>query len=273
MLFARMRVFNPAKAAFDTHLNYIKRLSYLLSNTTLQVRAGTVASYRRVDVDRFRKLYNLTNKSIKKDIELARQDAGFAVISAPWFPVKTYYALYYLESVLCHLLDGSIVGFTKGGHAGVRKKITENLIAGSITFSELALNTPHILDTVLQLPVIPAGRNTRSNFWSEDICTDSLLKKLVDYKVHDIKLSKKWNLLRARDRQEKADFTARERVALTDFFYWYRIKSNYRDFDYIDFENGSSEAEVLEYLEVYFKAYGQYRNLLAEHINRLQVRP
>lgn len=269
MLFARTQAFDPARASFETHLNYIKRLSHHLSTCTLTtVRNGTPA-IRAAEVARFKKLYTLTNKSIKKDLELSREDPAFAVIAAPWFPVKCYYAIYYLESLVCHLMDGSTVGFGKGGHTGIRRKIASGISANSISFSETAIGTNHVLSTVLQLPAINPGRNTRSNFWSEDECTNCVLKKLVEYKLHDAKVGKKWNLLRPRDRAEKADFITREEINLTDFFYWYRIKANYKDFDYIDFENGITEQEVLSYLENYYQAYFSYKNLLIENINRL----
>lgn len=273
MLFARTPIFDPARASFETHLNYVKRLAHLLASSQLTVNGAQRPQLRQADIVRFKRLYTLTNKSIRKDMELAREDSGFAVIAAPWFPVKCYYALYYLESLLCHMHDGCAVGFSKGGHTGIRRKIAQNINQGLMVFSDTSLNTPNTLESVLLIPAIAPGRNTRTTFWSEDECTGCVLKKLTEYKIHDAKVSRKWNLLRPAHRAEKAEFISREQIALLDFFYWYRIKANYKDFDYIDFENGITEQEVLDYLENYYRAYFSYKNLLIENINRLAATP
>ena len=123
---------DSTKASFRTHLNYIKCSEKLFASSTLSVSRNGTFTKRTVEITRFQKLYKVTLKSIKKDIELAREDSAFAVIAAPWFPVKCYYVLYYLESILTHLLDGSTQGFGKGGHAGIRKKIYSIMTGKSV---------------------------------------------------------------------------------------------------------------------------------------------
>jgi len=54
------------------------------------------------------------------------------------------------------------------------------------------------------------------------------------------------------------------------FLVGYRIKANYRDLDYIDFENGITETEVLEYLETYNKVFEYYRIQLIRQITKLE---
>jgi hypothetical protein len=273
MLFARLRQgFDPARASFSTHLNYIKRIGHLLDGISLTVAPGRKGA-RDADVERFMRLQNATHKSIRKDMELAIADPAFATIAAPWFPVKCYYALYYLETIFFHLLDGSIAGFSKGGHTGVRKKLMEDMERGILSFSSTALNSVLTLEQVAQLPSIAAGQNTRANFWEQDACTDSVLKKMSEYKLHDQHTGRKWNLHTKASRDAKKDFMQREKMCPLDFFYWHRIKANYRDFDYIDFENGITEAEVLEYMRAYYSAYFSYRKVLLEEINRLKTRP
>ena len=258
---------DSAKASFRTHLNYIKCLEKLFASSTTSVsRTGTFTK-RNVEITRFQKLYKVTLKSIRKDIELAREDSAFAVIAAPWFPVKCYYALYYLESVLTHLLDGSVQGFGKGGHAGIRKKIYSLVDTGAIVFSAAELNRVYGLTQIRALPAINAGQNARSDYWQKADCINSVAKKLMDYKLHDAKIGRKWNLHTKKHRDEQKLFVGTERLMIADFFFWYRIKANYRDLDYIDFENGISETEVLEYLESYNKVFELYRIQLVRHIN------
>jgi hypothetical protein len=269
ILFVKTNPLDSSKASFRTHLNYIKCLEKLLFSSTLSVsRIGTITK-RNVEITRFQKLYKVTLKSIRKDIELAREDSAFAVIAAPWFPVKCYYALYYLESVLTHLLDGSTQGFGKGGHAGIRKKIYSLVDTGALVFSTTDLNRVYGLTQIQTLPAINAGQNARSDYWQKTDCINSIVKKLMDYKLHDAKLGRKWNLHTKKHRDEQKLFIGTERLMVTDFFFWYRIKANYRDLDYIDFENGITESEVLEYIETYNKAFDSYRVQLIKQINLL----
>jgi hypothetical protein len=224
---------------------------------------------RNTDITRVKKLDTVTRKSIRKDIELAREDPAFAVIAAPWFPVKCYYSLYYLESILVHLIDGNVSGFGKGGHGGVRKRIYNLVSTGAMSLGVLELDRVYTLTEIKAFPPISSGQNARHDYWTKSQCPNSVAKKLLDYKLHDAKLGNKWNLRTRRDREEQKQFILNGKLMLLDFFYWYRIKANYRDLDYIDFENGITEAEVLEYIEAYYYAYTHYRAQLLKRINIL----
>ena len=268
-LFIRTTPLDSSKASFRTHLNYIKCLEKLLSNSTLSVFPMGIFTKRTTEISRFHKLFKVTLKSIKKDIELAREDSAFAVIATPWFPVKCYYALYYLESILTHLLDGSVQGFGKGGHAGIRKKIYSLVDTGAIVFSVSELNRIYDLTQIRAFPAINSGQNARFDYWQKTDCVNSVAKKLMEYKLHDAKIGRKWNLHLKKHQEDQKEFIKNEHLMIADFFFWYRIKANYRDLDYIDFENGITESEVLEYVETYNKAFEHYRIQLMRQINPL----
>lgn len=254
---------DSALASFRTHLNYARRMNHLLSGVGISLnRTGNPRIYE-AGVDRFQRLHNVTNRSIEMDMELARENHTFAVVAAPWFAVKCYYALYYLETILVHKMDGILVGFSKGGHKGVRRKMADHLQQGTIVFSLPQLSRVQNLAEIGAAPPIGQGQNARADFWEEDVCTDSMLKKLAEYKLHDTKNDKGWNFHRPIHRAERDEFITRERITATDFFYWYRIKANYRDLDYIDFENGLSAEDVIAYMEAYYGAYSQYRDLVS----------
>jgi hypothetical protein len=193
---------------------------------------------------------------------LAESDPAFAVIAAPWFGVKCYYSLYYQESILAHIIDGTLSGFTKGGHGAIRKKMTQLIATSALTFSDAEINIIRQLSDICRYPRIPSGRNTSSSYWKDPSCTQSIARKLSEYMLHDRKISEKWNLHRKKDQQEKAKYIDDSKLTLTDFFYWYRIKANYRDLDYIDFEKGISETEVSEYMSTYNRAYIAYHRML-----------
>jgi len=260
---------DPVRASFQTHLNYAKRLDLLLTGCEASITPAGAVRIHKPSIERFAKLHKLTRKSIEKDIELAREDPAFAVIAAPWFPVKCYYALYYLESILTHFIDGTLIGFTRGGHKGIRTKMATHLGNGMVVFNSPDLNRVPSLQEVQALPAIISGRNARAGFWRETECTDCVLKKMTEYRLHDAKADGKWDLRTIAGRAKRDEFTTGKQIACLDFFYWYRIKANYRDLDYIDFENGIAAAEVLEYVEAFYSAYARYRELLIAQIERV----
>ena len=257
---------NPS---FKTHLNYIKHLNLLLSSNTINVHRNNCPAYRKADVDRFRNLYKLTARSINRDIIDARTDPELASITAPWFPVKCYYALYYLEAVFIHLVDGGSDGFSKAGHTRVRTKMIQLNTLGNISFSNTGLNTIYPLARVISFPAIHSGENTRSNYWSNVNCIKSLAKKLLEYALHNKHLSDKWNLKTKKGRQSRQDFINANQLSVIDFFYWYRIKANYKDLDYLDFSNGITGQEAQEYLEAYNSAFNSYSTQLRIRINTM----
>ncbi|MFY9287176.1 MAG: hypothetical protein WAO98_01615 [Alphaproteobacteria bacterium] len=259
------------RASFRTHLNYIKCIEKLLLTSKFFAKQIGSPIKSEFGIRRFKKLNKITVKSIERDIELAREDPEFGMIIAPWFPVKCYYALYYFESILINLIDGDMAGFRHGGHGAVRKKICNLVSTKNIYFDEATLDMVYSLSRISSMPPINPGQNTKNSYWSEVQCGDSVAKKLFDYKLYDRKINKKWNLYSPKDRAEKKDFIKTERLMLIDFFYWYRIKANYRDFDYIDFENGITPAETLQYLESYFNAFRLYSAGLMQQIERLDV--
>ena len=268
ILVSRTKQLDSTKASFRTHLNYIKCIEKLLSQSNFYASRNGTPIRKDSEIKRFQKLYSVTLKSIKKDVELSKEDSEFAVIIAPWFPVKCYYAIYYLESVLLHLIDGCTYGFSKGGHTGVRKKIY-SLINLHIFFQQNDLDTIYNLGQVQSVKAIDCGTNARTDYWKKQECTQSVAKILMRYKLYDTKTGRKWNLHTKKHRIEKQQFLLTERIVLIDFFYWYRIKANYRDLDYIDFENGISSSEVLEYVETYYSAFDIYRLGLVKQINLL----
>jgi hypothetical protein len=258
-----------SRASFRTHFNYIKCIEHLLSKAVLSASITNAPTVREDEIHRFRRLAKLTKASIEKDVELVHEDTEFALIAAPWLPVKCYYHLYYLESMLVHLIDGTSWGFSKGGHTGIRRKLSSLFQASTLSFTNNDLNQVHALADVQRIPRIRPGQNARHDYWSDPECPRSVARKLAEYKLRDAKASKGWNLRTRKGKAALAEFVNREKLMILDFFYWYRIKANYRDLDYIDFEYGVSKEEVLEYIQSYSKAYQHYRRQLSTVLNSL----
>lgn len=252
----------PIHPAFETHRNYIKRLASHLNGCSFEVFNIGSHALDEVKIKAYKKLFEVTNKSIEEDMRLAQDQPDFARIALPWLPVKCYYALYYLESMLLHRIDGSQAGFSKGGHKKVRDRLRQLLAEGKILFSEPELNRSLILYEARKLQSIAPGANTSRAFWRNNQCDESIFKKLAEYSAQDIKFSNKYNLKIPKQRKAYEERTKVESIALIDLFYWYRIKANYRDMDYIDYENDIDISDVTDYMSTYYQAYVLYRDLL-----------
>ncbi len=252
--------------AFITHNNYIKRLSSHLEGCAASVSDFGSRIQLHSKVGSFIKLFNITDRSVKQDIDSAVTQPDFAAIAAPWLPVKCYYALYYVESILIYLIDGSAVGFDKGGHKRVRRRLAQLILEGKLTYSNPELNKVMTLEQAFALPAITPGSNTSSSFWCNPQCDGAMIKKITEYALSDAKTSGSWDLRTLKGRNKKKDFCRREIVHMLDTFYWYRIKANYRDMDYVDYENGVAATEVLSYMKDYFSAYSRYRDAVVNLI-------
>lgn len=255
--------------SFSTHLNYVRCVRSLFSNAELEFINGRNAQKSNGNVKRFQQLANITHRSIDFDWQLAQSNHAFAQITAPWFAVKCYYSLYYRESIFAYLFDGTTTGFTKGGHGRIRSKFRQLLKSGQITISNQELNSVYQLSTIRTFPSIALGSNTRSNFWMDSDCPKSIAKKLMEYALHDQKMAQNWNLRTKKDRLSKEDYIQKSELSLLDFFFWYRIKANYRDLDYIDFEKGVTESEVFRYMRAFCSAYWHYCRMLDKAIQEI----
>lgn len=257
VLYAKVTTFRPEEASFRTHLNYAKYLEQQLAGNKISI--SVQKGERNVqEVERYMRLHEPTHRSIFHDHGYTMENAAYGEVIAPWLPVKCHYSLYYLESILCHLLDGSVVGFRQGGHGNIRRHLSRAVQSGIIQFSNQTLNEVRSLKDVRQYPSIKPGENARSEFWRDPKCTEALARKIVDYKLADAQGSARWNLLKPSHRKDREEYIDREKIMLLDFFYWYRLRANYRDLDYINFD-GISPNEIQEYVHTYFMSYAFYK--------------
>jgi hypothetical protein len=268
----RKDIMDPIEVSFRTHLNYIKCIDKLLSSSQFSIQKDIDQEHIRLvrndnRTNKFKRLNNTTFKSIKKDLELAQANPEFSIIIAPWFPVKCYYALYYLESILIYLISNNLGGFSKGGHSKVRKEIYSSISRGDILFNQSNLNIIYKLKQIEGMAPIISGSNNRGDYWESSECIESVAKILMRYKMEDAKLGRKWNLRKPKYRLEKEQFISQNKLALIDLFYWYRIKANYRELDYMDIENGADDTDILNYIKIYYNAFSNYNNGLDEQIN------
>ena len=103
-----------------------------------------------------------------------------------------------------------------------------------------------------------SGEHLRSDA-SDDLIHKLIMRKTANYKVDYYKYKAKLNLHRKAHREACAKFKEGMLVSIFDFFYLMRIKSTYKEFNFID---GIMPERTRMYFEEYYKATENFYHCL-----------
>jgi len=224
-------------------------------------------------LSKFDTLAHITSNSIQGEKDACDREKSYSQVASPWIPVKCYYRLYYLESTLLYLLDGSLVGFSHGGHSRVKQAIVRHLQSGTLVLSgKHAAELSRIVDWQTAKDYrTTSGANITEGYHCTSDCIESLRKKISEYIEIDWKQSEKIvNYRTMAARTKKVTLLYPKEFSLLDYFYWMRIKANYRDVDFLDFDNNVNEEDAYEYLTYYVRATNNYATTLSNTILTLK---
>lgn len=229
---------------FTTHYNYAKCMVGMMHGLRITVPIDSRVGIDSKEVKRFLILARLTKRSIAGEVKSCNSEEDYAQIVAPWIAVKCYYRIYYLESVLIHLSSGTQEVFKNGGHKYVRKIIRSYCKSGYIKshlkHAEVVVKASPALDHR-----IPAGANLSTDYYLSEDCVKSIRHKIAEYGLTHWK--KNQSHKNYRSNVAKTDLSAylqRSELTLFDYFYQMRLKSNYRDTDFLNFDVISSKDGV-----------------------------
>lgn len=252
---------------FRTHLNYVKCLRTLTDGISLSCTRNFRKKIPRSKV--LLKKWNLVKlikKSLDSELLTIKNNPEFAEVCVPWIAVKSYYLLFNLFLILEYLLVSDESCFNIG-HEELFNRIKKNLNDGYLVFSKELVNRVYKVSDVLNFR-IPSGYNLRTVNVDLEIRYHQLLKKLVNYCLENMLRRNNYKNWRKKKAQEKRnEYINCAYIHMCEFFYWYRIKANYRDLEFLDKNISSeqfSEFYVTYYLltESYYKAFkGLLKNL------------
>ncbi|MES2630395.1 MAG: hypothetical protein V4611_00340 [Patescibacteria group bacterium] len=241
------------------------------SGISISTRLSPTASLPLEKIPLFENLAKLTRQSIRDEIDMCSREKEYSQVAAPWIPVKCYYRIYYLESILIYLLNGSTAGFSHGGHSGTRKSMRREINAGNIIFSNSTFSQ-NVLIKDARAHVVTSGANLSDSFYSTGDCVKSVRKKIGEYM--ELHFKEQHRITSYRTNASKAlrdNFYNTSEVNLSDFFYWMRIKANYKDIDYLDFDNDITANDAFVYIREYAAAQDIYAFALEQAIEVLKV--
>lgn len=253
---------------YTTHSNYAHCMVGVMHGLKLDVPVDKSASVSLKNVRQFYKLANLTEKSIRGEIDNCKAVADYVQVVAPWFAVKCYYRTYYLESVLVHLASGTTDVFKNNGHSYVRKIIRTYCKNG---YFQSKMKRAEVVESIQNAlsHKITSGKNLKQDYYLTDDCVKSVRHKLAEYAVEHWKKNSPFkNFRTTAAKKAVADYQSSTETCLFDFFYQMRVKANYRDSDFLDFDKILSEDGV-KYIQMLKGATDKYCTALQKRIDEM----
>lgn len=230
--------------AYDTHLNYIKCLCNLVKGVSLKY-TGSLRQGLIPDIDEKKNLISLTKKSLNDEYKIVQIDADYSYASTSWLPVKAYYLIFNILLTIEYVfkLQKTIFRFS---HTGCVDEFSRKLSSGEIEFSEPILN--QVFDQTILSHTVKSGANLSSRTSPSDMYKMAI-RKIAKYKLDDWKQKNRIDLRKPAHKTKCQNYLGSFAVSIFDFPYYMRIRSNYRDFAFID---GVTTIETADYFNTFF---------------------
>lgn len=230
--------------AYDTHLNYIKCLSYLVKGASLKY-TGALKKGSILDIDEKKNLISLTKKSLSDEHKIVQIDADYSYASTSWLPIKSYYLIFNVLVTVEYVFKLQKGAF-RITHTGCIEEFTRKLNCGEIVFSEPLLN--QVFDQTILNYTVRSGANLSSQTNQSDMYKMAI-RKIARYKLDDWKQKNRIDLRKPNHKTKCQQYLISFYVSIFDFPYHMRIRSNYRDFAFIE---GVTTAETADYFNTFF---------------------
>lgn len=245
---------NSDRFAFDTHLNYINSLSSLTADLKIEytndVKKMAIPSYEKK-----KNIINLTLRSLKDEYEIINVDPEYSYASTTWLPVKAYYLIFNLLLTAEYCIRPNEKSF-KISHTKLISSWNKMIKNGEVIISPSEIGIvygPEIFDFKL-----PKYATFRKGTAKEDLFK-SAMKMVAKYKYEEWKSKINVKLGSKKGQQLKKEFLNDFSVSIFDYFYQMRIRSNYRDFAFID---EITSAETKNFFETYYSTTIKLQNAL-----------
>jgi hypothetical protein len=236
---------NTEHEAYDTHLNYIKCISELLDGVTLNY-SFSINKGLLPDLDIKKNLISLTKKSLNDENKIVQIDRDFSYASTTWLPVKSYYLIFNILLTIEYILKIQKTIF-RLSHTSCIEEFTRKLKTGEIKFSNPILN--QVFDQNILIYKVTSGANLSSRTGQTDMYKMAI-RKIAKYKLDDWKAKNKIDLRSKAHKLQCKKYLQSFNVSIFDFAYLMRIRSNYRDFAFID---NVTTLETAKYFDYFFK--------------------
>jgi len=253
---------------FMTHFNYVKCLKTISDGLNAECKLDIQNKIRNENHTLKKKinLIKLIKRNLDEEYKIIKQNLAFAEVCVPWIAVKSYYLIFNLLVVLEYLISTQESSFNST-HDGLLKKFKNRLEKQEIVFNKKIFNTNFQCSEVVNLKV-QSGSNLKTVGINLKERVVQVLKKLILYKIEDFQRKEKFKNFRLKKaREKKKEFLESNTVNMCEFFYWYRIKSNYRDLEFLD--KDIDDRQFRDFYKNYFELTISFYEALKKLINVL----
>lgn len=254
--------------AFRTHLFYVWFIKEETKNLKFRVNFNIKNKIPKISISLKKKinLIKLITKNLKSEYQLIEKNAEFAEVCVPWIAVKGYYLIFNLLLILKYLITCNENSF-KSSHKTLIEDFKDCLKNNRISVNSEFFGVVIPCKDILGWRLPPYENIKLPEKVDKETRFKQVIKKLFNYKLEDLKREKKIKSFKSKKGKVlKKEFIKNSDINLCEFFYWYRIKSNYRDLDFLD--KNLSDLDYLSFYRNYFVAirnfYGALRNLINE---------
>lgn len=237
--------------AYDTHLNYIQCLCKLMQGATLEY-TGSLKLGEIPHIGEKKNLIVLTEKSLSDEYEIVKIDQDYSYASTSWLPIKSYYLIFNILLTVEYLFKLQKDAF-HSSHTSCVEEFTRKLKTKEIKFSESILN--QVFDHSILTHTVKSGANL-SGLTTQPDMYKMAIRKIARYKIEEWKQKNHINLRKKLHKEKFEHHLKSFNVSIFDFAYHMRIRSNYRDFAFIDGVTTDDTAQYFKfyyYFTIYFK--------------------
>jgi len=251
---------------FSTHANYLHFMSEnsreLKLTCDLNVRSRIALDKK---VNQKIKLLELTLENLKEEKKNIEKYPEYAIVCVSWVPVKSYYLIFNLLTLLEYLVTASDT-YLIISHTALFNKFRSLISEGKVVFSKDIFNKICTIEEANDWK-IPRWENVKRVDANPTIRYRQIIRKLSQYSKDEFKRLHKIKRLRGK---KKKEFEAKAKINLCEFFYWYRIKANYRDMEFVD--KGVDVRDFNNFYDDYFKLSMNFYSAFKTCINDLTVK-
>ena len=250
---------------FTTHFNYVVCLNAVSNKLAAESKSNIKNKIKESKfIHKKLNLIKLIKKNLEEEAKIIEQNIAFAEVCVPWVAVKAYYLIFNLSLVLDFLISGQESSF-RSSHEGLLEKFKGRISKGEIIFNNAIFNNNFQCSQIVDSKVKP-GANLKILNVDLNERVMQILKKLIKYKLEDFQRKEKINNFRHKNNRQKRDiFLKNNTINLYEFFYWYRIKSNYRDLEFLD--KDIKDTQFSDFYKNYFELTDKFYLVLKELIN------
>lgn len=251
-------------ADFTTHSNYLNCLKTLSQSLSMSVNLPNIQNPNRLSpiVQKKKILVDLTKNNLDSELQQINNFKDYSQICVSWIPVKSYYLFFNLLILLEYLITDE-EKWLLIDHGDAHKEFKDLIRTNCISFNINSFNTIYIPSRILSWS-IPSGNNVRTSNRNYNILERQVIKKMFMYSMEEYKRVRGIKSLRGTN---KANFLNSTTINLCEFFYWYRIKANYRDMEFVNSAVGIND--FYTFYSDYYVLTNNFYNTMKAQINAI----